>query len=138
MTDRRWAGLVAVGFFVFWLLVMLAGADFPPPPGFVVIVGTILLCAVVVYLRVQHYARRQRERRPHRRIMAMGDGILAGLIVAVGFMLSPFGGEPSIPPPGPREWAIWCAVLATVGMVNSVVLYLLTALVTARSRTTSG
>ena len=138
MTDRRWAALVAVGFFVFWLLVMLAGADFPPPPGFVVIVAIILLCAVVVYWRVPSYVRRQRERRPRRRITAVGDGILAGPIVAAAFMLLPFGGEPSIPPPGPREWAIWCAVLASVGMVNSVAIYVATAWVTTRSRAHNG
>ena len=36
MTSRRWAALVAVSFFVFWLVVLLAGADSPPPPAFVV------------------------------------------------------------------------------------------------------
>ena len=134
MTSRRWAALVAVSFFVFWLVVLLAGADFPPPPGFVVMVVIVLLCAVMVYRRVPTYVRRQQARLPYRRIMAVGDGLLAGLIVAVAAMLLPFDGEPGIPPPGPREWVIWCAVLAIVGMINAVAIDLATAWMTARSR----
>ena len=44
-------GLQQIGalFFLFWILVLLAGADKPPPLGFVWIVLAVAACALVVY-----------------------------------------------------------------------------------------
>ena len=36
--PRRIALLSAVIFFLFWLAVLYAGADHPPPPGFIAVV----------------------------------------------------------------------------------------------------
>ena len=43
---RRW--WIASTFFVVWLLVMLAGADKPPPLGFVwVVAGLVVICVAI-------------------------------------------------------------------------------------------
>jgi hypothetical protein len=49
--HQKTALWVAGVFFGIWLLA-LAIADFPPPPGFLVLVLILLACALLVYLRV--------------------------------------------------------------------------------------
>jgi hypothetical protein len=44
----RVAGLL----FGTWLLIALAAADLPPPPGFLFLALILLACALLVYLRV--------------------------------------------------------------------------------------
>jgi hypothetical protein len=40
------------GFFVFWLVVLLVGADKPPPPGFVLFIALDAAAALVVWRRL--------------------------------------------------------------------------------------
>jgi hypothetical protein len=112
MSNRKIGAINAIIFFVFWLLVLLAGADKPPPLGFIWIILTIAICSAVVYWRV------------------LLDGAVAGLLIAVPFALKG-SGEPSITM-GPVDYAIWFAVLAVMGIFNSVALYFINALVAGR------
>ena len=52
------AFLNAFIFFLFWLVVLYAGADHPPPPGFVALVLLDLAVAALVYWRVPVYLAR--------------------------------------------------------------------------------
>ena len=52
MRLKKVARINAVGFFTFWLPVLLAGADKPPPVGFLWIALVVALSAVVVYRRI--------------------------------------------------------------------------------------
>jgi hypothetical protein len=52
---------VAGIFFGTWLLLALAIADFPPPPGFVILALVLLACALLVYRRVPVYLRWRAE-----------------------------------------------------------------------------
>ena len=73
---------MALAFFFGWLVVLYAGADHPPPPGFLALVLLDLGAAWVVYLRVPVYARWQRARRPGRWLRVLFEGVVAGLLVA--------------------------------------------------------
>ncbi len=54
--SRQQIGAVfAVLFFLFWILVLLAGADKPPPPGFLWIFLVVAVSAVVVFWRIPTY-----------------------------------------------------------------------------------
>ena len=53
--HRLAALLNAVLFFLFWLIVLYAGADHPPSPGFVAGVLLDLIAAGLVYWRVPIY-----------------------------------------------------------------------------------
>ncbi len=66
MSIRKIAGYIAIGFFVFWLLVLAAGADKPPPRGFFWIALAVVVCAAVVYWRIPTYIVWQRTRRSSR------------------------------------------------------------------------
>ena len=127
MTNRKVAVLNAVIFFFFWLLVLLAGADKPPPPGFIWLGLTVAICAAVVYWRVPTYIDWASTRRAGRYWRVLLDGAVAGLLIATPFALKG-GGEPSIAP-RPVDYATWFAVLAVMGMFNSVALYFINALV---------
>lgn len=123
MTDNRIAAINALLFLLFWLLVLLAGADFPPPRGFLWVVLTVATCAGVVYRRVPAYLAWHRERRAGRHARALLEGAVAGLLVALPFALLG-SGEPSVTME-PVDYAIWFGVPAGMGMLNALVLYLI-------------
>lgn len=132
MSARKIAAINAFVFFVLWLLILLAGADFPPPAGFIWIIVTVAVCAAVVYWRVPTYIDWRRTRRAGRYWRVVLDGAVAGLLVALPFALRG-SGEPSVTVP-PVDYAIWFGVLAVMGILNSAALYTINALA-ARSRT---
>lgn len=121
----------AIGFFIFWLLLLLAGADRPPPPGFIWIVVAVGVSAVVVYWRIPTYLAWYRTRRPGRAWRVARDGLVAGLLVALPFALTG-SGEPTVVVQ-PRDAAIWFLVAGMVGVLNAAALYAINALVARRS-----
>jgi hypothetical protein len=118
-------------FFCGWLVILYAGADHPPPPGFVVLVLIDGAAAFVVYRRVAVYAAWSQARRPQRWLWAAIDGIVAGLFIAGLTLLLPFGGEPSIRRAAPAVLT-WCGALAAVGAANAVAIYGVSAATAAR------
>ena len=126
MSDQKIAAVNAIVFFVFWLLVLLAGADKPPPRGFLWLVLVVALCAAVVYWRVPTYIAWARTHRRGRYVRVLLDGALAGLLIALPFALQG-SGESSVTM-RPVDYAIWFAVLSMMGMINSIGLYMINAL----------
>ena len=118
MSTKKIAGINGTVFFLFWLLVLLAGADFPPPLGFIWIVVAVAVCAAIVYWRVPTYIEWCRTRRNGRHWRVALDGIIAGLLIALPFAIGG-SGEPSVTMQS-LDYAIWFAVLAVMGILNSV------------------
>jgi hypothetical protein len=116
-TARRVAGI----FFGTWLLLALAIADFPPPPGFVILVLILLACAMLVYLRVPVYLRWRAEGAKGRLLRVARDGLLGGVAIGLLSLLSP--GEPSIQPEL-SDRLIGIGVLICLGVVNALAAYL--------------
>lgn len=113
---------LATGFFVFWLGVLYAGADHPPPAGFLWAILLDLLAAALVYLRAPTYGDWARSRRPLRVLRALRDGAGVGLIFATLALLLPGAGEPGIHPTF-RDRILWFIALAVVGSANAWVTY---------------
>ncbi len=130
MSYRKIAFINAIVFFIFWLLVLLAGADKPPPLGFVWLVLAVAVCSAVVYWRVPTYIDWASKRRAGRHWRVLLDGAVAGLLIALPFAIKG-GGEPTVTM-RPLDYVIWFAVLAVMGMLNSVAIYLINALVATR------
>lgn len=90
---RWYGGAVGVGF----VLAMAAGADFPPPPGFIVVVmlGVALGAAVGRFLPglLERWDRAGAGSALGR---AAAIGLVASLAVWAGIWLLPGGGEPSV------------------------------------------
>jgi hypothetical protein len=107
-------------FFGTWLLLALAIADFPPPPGFVILVLILLVCALLVYLRLPVYLRWRTEGAKGRILRVVRDGLLGGGAIALLSLLSP--GEPSIQP-GLSDRLIGMSVLVGLGIGNALAAY---------------
>jgi hypothetical protein len=134
MQPKRIALVLAIGFFVFWLGVLYAGADHPPPAGFA---WGILLDAVagwLVYIRTPTYIQWAQVRLPYRRVRAMLDGAGVGVLFATIALLLPGNGEPGVHP-HLQDRVIWYAILAMVGVMNGASLYLLSAAAAKRIAT---
>ena len=80
--HKRTALLNAVIFFLFWLAVLYAGADHPPPPGFVAVVLLDLAAAGLVYWRVPVYTGWIAARGVSALPLVVRDGLVAGLLFA--------------------------------------------------------
>jgi hypothetical protein len=127
---KKVAWINAVGFFAFWLLVLLAGADKPPSVGFLWIVLVVALSAMVVYRRVPTYLQWYQTKEPRRLLRLALEGFLAGLVVATPFAL--LGGDGSSTAMRPIAYVIWFAILGFMGMLNSVTLYVINAALAKR------
>lgn len=117
--------IFAVAFFVFWMLVLLAGADFPPPRGFLWLVPLTAACALAVYWRIPAYVAWAWAREPGRRLRVVTDGVIAGCVAGLVGMFLPFNGEPSVLALPGINTLIWFAVLAAMGVFNTLGLYAL-------------
>lgn len=130
MRLRKVAWINAVGFFIFWLLVLLAGADKPPPVGFLWVVLVVALSAMVVYRRIPTYIQWFRTKRARRLLRVALEGFLAGLVVATPFAL--LGGGESSTAMQPIACVSWFAILGLMGMLNSLALYVMNAALVKR------
>ena len=121
MTAHQKAALRAAGiFFGTWLLLALAIADFPPPPGFVILALVLLACALLVFLRVPVYLRWRAEGANGRLLRVARDGLLGGGAIALLSLLSP--GEPNIQP-ALSDRLIGIGILIGLGAANALAAY---------------
>jgi len=114
--------VLAVVFFAVWLVILLAGADRPPPPGFWRVVLLDAAAAGIVYWRTPVYAGWCATGRRNRALRAVLEGVGAGIVVAGLVMLFNPGGEPGIIPSW-RDRSIWFGVVGVVGAVNALLVY---------------
>ncbi len=123
---RRTALRVAGALFVFWVLVLLSGADHPPPPGFLVLVLLAALAAWGVSRRFPAYAGWACA---HTRgwPRAAGEGGFAGAGVAALLWALPHPSQAGLPPPTVADFALWVAVLAAAGALQALMVYALAA-----------
>lgn len=119
--------LLAIGFFAVWLSILYAGADHPPPWGFLWFVLLDAIAACMVYVRMPQYMEWACARERHRFIRAMLDGIVVGLLFAFIARILPVD-RTGTPEPDVFALFIWYAVLAVVGMANSCGIYVVSAL----------
>jgi len=128
MKNQRYlALLIAVGFLIFWLVVLYAGADHPPPPGFILVILLVLGSSLVVYFRVSTYISWSKTGKKYRYLRVLLDGLIAGFTVALIIMLIPGTGEPSVEL-DLIDRLIWLVVLSAIGAANALFVYLLIAL----------
>jgi hypothetical protein len=114
---------LAVLHFLLWLGVLYAGADHPPPPGFLWILLLVLVASVGVCLRAPAYAQWHVARRPGRLPIALGEGALAGLVFAALPMLLSVARPDAGLALGCKSVLVWFAVLALVGAANAALVY---------------
>jgi len=124
--------LIAGGFFLVWLLVMLAGSDKPPPLGFLWIVAGLVVICVAIGLALP-YLWRVRERSGVWSVVWRTTtlGALVGFVLAALFGIGG-SGEPSAPPMDGIDYAIWFTVVTIVGAVNGAIVAFVSVLLRPR------
>lgn len=119
MTSRL---ALAVAFFIVWLVILLAGADRPPPPGFVWVVLLDAAAAGIVYWRTARYMGWcATGRNPLLRVV--GEGFCVGIMVAGLVILFNPTGEIGVAPPAWSDRGLWFAVLGVAGAVNALLVF---------------
>lgn len=121
--NSKYPEVIAISFFVIWLAILYAGADHPPPMGFLWLAPLVAAGAFLVYWRVPVYAAWSHSHRLGRILRVWLEGLVAG--VAVGFigLLVPGSGDPTILTMQAVDRLIWLAVLGVLGIVNALLLY---------------
>ena len=106
-TSTKLRNLNAVNFFLFWLVVLYAGADHPPPPGFVAVVLLDLAAAALVCWRVPVCWTWSATRGCRALSRVVRDGLITGLLFAavVGSWLLG-SGKPTVSPSLPGMIAL--------------------------------
>ena len=132
MKPHQIARILAVGFFTVWLGILYAGADHPPPMGFLWLVLFDAVAAGLIYIRTPLYIRWSISQKKNRGFHVLLDGVTAGLLFALVATLMPGTGEPSSPQPGWVDYVIWCGVLTVVGAANAFAVFFFSALSTKK------
>jgi drug/metabolite transporter (DMT)-like permease len=95
VTNRNISGLCAAGLFILAIAIALVGADKPPPPGFLWLVGLIGILCVVAFFRLQRHLAASRSGRWVTGLRVGLEGMAGGGLVML--VLALFGtGEPSV------------------------------------------
>ena len=124
----------AVFFFVFWITILWAGADHPPPVGFWTLIPLVLLASALVFWRVPAYLQWMETRQAGRLFRVAGEGIAAGMAFAALAILDSLlvgTGESGALKllSSASSIALWLVVLPAVGAGNALAIYLVNALV---------
>ena len=120
MTVTRNRAIISVFFAAFWLGVLYAGADHPPPVRFLWLVPLVLICAAVVYWRLPAYASWPGQDRPPHIFRVALDGLLAGLVVAIITSVGIWLNSTTM---SWVDFLIWSSVLGGVGLLNALLVY---------------
>lgn len=122
MKIRRLSRVLAIAFSGTWLVILLAGADRPPPPGFLWVVLLDGITGYLVYRGIPVYALwvRNRERWRKRRVLA--HGAVVGLAFALFVQVAPKD-DIDRPSHSVAEVLAWYGIVGTVGVVNAFAVY---------------
>ena len=121
--NAKYPKVIAIAFLTLWIAILYAGADHPPPVGFLWLVPLVAVCAFLVYRRVPIYAAWSQSHRSGRIRRVLLEGLVAGVVVGLIGFLIPGSGDPTISARQTADMAIWLAVLGVLGVVNALLLY---------------
>ncbi|HBB60182.1 MAG TPA: hypothetical protein DCZ61_00135 [Lachnospiraceae bacterium] len=127
MESRNWKKIRIIESILFpagWILILLAGADFPPPRGFYRLVILIILLDLVQQL----YLRWLCKNLIMRRTFLLNELLFlaAGVVVAVLFVLCNGGFQ--------KESGIWTGVIAAVSVVYGTAFWIIHRLLAGKIR----
>lgn len=125
MSAKTIARIIASAFFIGWLGILYAGADHPPPPGFILFVLFDLVAAWLIERRSPVYLNWHRTQRKHHPLQVILEGLAAGLVMAALTKLYP---SASSRLPNIIDTLIWFTVVGIVGSFNALAVYVSTIL----------
>lgn len=119
---RRLSRVLAIAFSGAWLVILLAGADRPPPPGFLWVVLLDGIAGYLVYRGIPVYARWARNRERRRKLRVLAHGAAVGLAFALFVQWVPKDNA-NRPSHSVVERLAWYGIVGTVGVVNAFAVY---------------
>ncbi len=134
MDSRPHRLALAAAFFVLWLGILHAGADHPPPRGFLWVVLLDLVASALVYLRVPAYAAWHAVRRPYRMLLVLRDGAITGFAFATATLVLSVATLGGAVAQGRDAVLIWLVVVTLVGAATAASVYAYVALAGRRRR----
>lgn len=127
MESRNWKKIRIIESILFpagWILILLAGADFPPPRGFYRLVILIILLDLVQQLYLQWLCKNLIMRRTF--LLSQLLFLATGVAVAVLFILCNGGFQ--------KESGIWTGIIAAVSVVYGTAFWIIHRLLAAKIR----
>ncbi len=121
MSDHTIAVSCSVGLFLSTTAIGLAGADRPPPLGFLALVAALAILSAVGYRRLLANMRALGSRRWGRFVSVGVEGLVGGVALAIALTLGFRGG-----PEGstrPSDLAIWFVVVGVVGALAAMIVW---------------
>ncbi|NTU72438.1 MAG: hypothetical protein HGB10_11555 [Coriobacteriia bacterium] len=119
MTDPSIAGVISLCLFVSTVAVGLAGADKPPPLGFLWLVGVLAAACLFAFRRLKRHLGSRREGRLGQTRRIAVEGAAAGLGIAVVLLL--MGGRAQEVSVSIVDRAIGLLVFSAAGSVVALV-----------------
>jgi hypothetical protein len=111
--------VIAAGWAIGWLALLLAAADWPPPIGFLWLLPMVATGAVVVWWRAGVYATAAADGPGRCWAAAARDGALAGAIVGLVILALP-GVAGRATELAFTDWIVFFSVLGAVGALNGL------------------
>lgn len=133
MSPTTFARCLGGGFFLVSTAVALAGADHPPPIGFLVLVAVLAIISWLVARIVPTYIDWSSARRPWRKARVLGQGAVGGVLAWGALGLLNRTKEPSVDP-GIAHTLLGFAVLAVIAALCALAVYGLCAVYARRHR----
>ncbi len=121
MGDQAIAASCSLGLFAVAVAIGLAGADKPPPPGFLILVAALAVLSAVAYLRLVANLRALGDLRWGRFVQVGVEGLLGGVALALSLTVITGGGPEGSIQPG--DIAMLCVVAGVVGAVAAVLVW---------------
>lgn len=113
MSDRTIAAVSAGVLFVATVLVGLAGADKPPPPGFLLLVVSLAAVCTLAFTRIAHHLKRRAAGARGSGVRLALEGAAAGIVVMVALGIT--GPASGTPPMSMADRLIGIGVMAAGG-----------------------
>ncbi|NBJ68607.1 MULTISPECIES: hypothetical protein [Clostridia] len=124
MNDTIKKKIIAINltsFFFIWLLIFLAGADKPPPIGFLWVVGLLIGLDIILCFYLKSFLSRLKSRKKGIFFIHMVYFFVGGMVLSLVTILL----KPSYLDMGLLNISFWMISIICVAMINGICCYLL-------------
>ena len=119
LKDKKIQLINFLSFFIGWTVLLLSGADFPPPTGFIWLVILVLFLDVIQYFYLNiYFLKRIKRHKKFKLFLANSLFYLFG-----GFIVAACTTLPVFPTIGQTNSIIWMTVITTVSILYGIIFW---------------